>query len=65
LFAVSVPLFFLAAGIESFVRQSSLGTATRLGVAAAMLVLLGIGAFAVRRLSVRHDSDVVWLSDLR
>jgi uncharacterized membrane protein SpoIIM required for sporulation len=65
LFAVSVPLFFLAAGIESFVRQSSLGTATRLGVAAAMLVLLGIGAFAVRRLSVRHDPDVVWLSDLR
>jgi uncharacterized membrane protein SpoIIM required for sporulation len=65
LFAVSIPLFFLAAGIESFVRQSTWGTATRLGVAAAMVLLLGIGGFALRRFSAQHDPDVVWLSDLR
>lgn len=65
LFAVSVPLFFLAAGTESFVRESNLGTATRLGVALAMVLLLGSGAFAVRRLTNRGDRDAVWLLELR
>lgn len=65
LFAISIPLFFAAAGIESFVRQSVLETGTRLSVAAAMVLLLGIGAFAVRRLSIRHNAELGWLSDLR
>jgi len=65
LFGVSIPLFFLAAGIESFVRQSSLGTTARMSVAAAMVVLLGIGALAVRRLSVKRAPEVGWLSGLR
>lgn len=65
LFGISIPLFFLAAGIESFVRESTLGTATRLGVAAVMLMLLGIGSLALRRFSARRDRDIVWLSGLR
>lgn len=64
LFALAVPLFFLAAGIESFVRESTLGTAARFGVALAMAALLGFGAFAIRGLSSRREADAVWLASL-
>ncbi len=65
LFAISAPLFFLAAGIESFVRESTFATATRLGVALVVLLLLGSGAVVVRHLSRRQDRDVAWISALR
>jgi len=48
LLAASVPLFLVAAGIESFVRQSTLSTPARFGVAAtAVAVLLGYVALVV------------------
>ncbi|MCG8590277.1 MAG: stage II sporulation protein M [Proteobacteria bacterium] len=52
LFATSVPLFFCAALVESFVRESTLGTATRLAVAAGgavTLLAVALWAFAGRR----------------
>src|SRR3989441_10760194 len=53
LFAGSLPLFLLAALMESFVRESALGTASRLGVAAALASALVSALLAVRRLARR------------
>lgn len=39
-FACSLPLFAIAAGVESFIRESALGTGPRLAVAAALALLL-------------------------
>jgi len=64
LFAASIPLFLVAAGIESFVRQSTLGTGIRLGIAAAMFGLLAAAAAAVWRLSLRRVPHASWLSEL-
>jgi uncharacterized membrane protein SpoIIM required for sporulation len=64
LFMASVPLFFAAAWIESFIRESALGTTARFAVAAGgVLVLFAFGLLA-RRLS-RGESDAPsWLDDL-
>ena len=64
LFAGSLPLFLLAALMESFVRESALGTASRLGVAAALASALGSALLAVRRLARRTVVDTGWLREL-
>jgi uncharacterized membrane protein SpoIIM required for sporulation len=63
LFGASVPLFFLAALTESFIRESMLGTAPRLAVAGVFLALLLAGLGAVYRLSRRTPVDTGWLRD--
>ena len=64
LFGTAVPLFVIAALIESFVRQSTWGTLPRLAIAG--LWLAGAIAFAVAaRRSARADAaDVSWLHEL-
>jgi hypothetical protein len=64
LFAGSLPLFALAALIESFVRESALGTPARLGVAAALASALLGSLLGVRRLARRVDVDTSWLGEL-
>jgi uncharacterized membrane protein SpoIIM required for sporulation len=64
LFAAAVPLFLLAAAIESFVRESTLGTAARFAVAAAMLALLAVLAGATRAAGRRRPPDASWLAEL-
>jgi uncharacterized membrane protein SpoIIM required for sporulation len=64
LFGASIPLFAVAAVVESFVRESALGTAPRLAIAAAFLALLGAALAGVRRVSRRRDVDVRWLGEL-
>jgi uncharacterized membrane protein SpoIIM required for sporulation len=61
----SVPLFFAAAWIESFVRESALGTAPRFAIAAlGAVLLLGLG-FALRRAPTDHEtSESEWLDRL-
>jgi uncharacterized membrane protein SpoIIM required for sporulation len=65
LFGASIPLFAAAAGVESFVRESELGTAPRLAVAGSFAVLLGLGLAGVRRLARRRDRDLAWLVELQ
>jgi uncharacterized membrane protein SpoIIM required for sporulation len=57
----AIPLFAVAALIESFVRESALATGTRLGVAAAMLALLLGTLLYVRRVATRVEVDTAWL----
>lgn len=64
LFALALPLLLLAAGVESFVRESALSTATRLGVALGEAVGLAGGLVALRRLARRRAPDADWLRDL-
>jgi uncharacterized membrane protein SpoIIM required for sporulation len=63
LFAISVPLFLLAALTESFIRESALGTAPRLAVALSFLALLLAGLASVYRLARRTPVDTRWLRD--
>jgi hypothetical protein len=64
LFASSVPLFFAAAWIESFVRESALGTTARFSVAAAgALVLFAIG-LVIRRFRGDVSRAPDWLDEL-
>lgn len=64
LFASSVPLFFAAAWIESFVRESALGTGTRFAVAVAgVLVLCAIGLL-IRSLREDEPEPPDWLDEL-
>ena len=62
----SIPFFVLAAVIESFVRESALATGPRLGVAAAMAVLVAmlliVAARAARRV---RGPDRSWLLETR
>lgn len=64
LFGTAVPLFVVAALIESFVRQSTWGTGPRLAIAA--LWIAGAIAFLVAaRRSARADAaDTSWLREL-
>jgi uncharacterized membrane protein SpoIIM required for sporulation len=56
------PLFVAAAAIEGFLRQSSLPTAARFGVAADAVVAIVTYVWYVRRLARRGpDSDLSWL----
>ena len=64
LFMAAVPLLAVAAAIESFVRQSALGTSSRLGIAAAMAVLLLAAFRAMHRLARRYAVDTGWLREL-
>jgi uncharacterized membrane protein SpoIIM required for sporulation len=64
LFTGSIPLFALAALMESFVRESALGTAPRLAVAAALATALAAALLAVRRLARRVTVDTGWLREL-
>lgn len=63
LVAGAVPLFVLAALIESYVRESTLGTAARFGVAGSMLALLALLLGWVSWLS-RREVDTSWLAEL-
>jgi len=64
LFASSVPLFFVAAWIESFVRESALGTGPRFAVAAAgVMILLAIG-LSIRGLRADGPRPTDWLDEL-
>ncbi len=60
----SVPLFLLAALIESFVRESTLGTATRLAVAGTNFALLCSFLVYVRRVARRVEVDSGWLREV-
>jgi uncharacterized membrane protein SpoIIM required for sporulation len=64
LFGLAIPLLALAAAMESFVRESALSTATRLGVAALELALLLASLLQLRRMARRRDVDRSWLSEL-
>jgi uncharacterized membrane protein SpoIIM required for sporulation len=64
LFGSSLPLFALAAGVESFVRESQLSTAPRLAIAALFASSLAAGLVAVRRLARRRSVELDWLAEL-
>ena len=64
LFLVSVPLFFAAAWIESFVRESALGTAPRFAVAAAGALILFAFAVFARNLRANQPDELDWLDEL-
>lgn len=58
----SVPLFFIAAGIESFLRQSALATGARFAFAGVTLAALGGYGWYVRKLSRRlNPPEAGWL----
>jgi uncharacterized membrane protein SpoIIM required for sporulation len=57
----AVPLFAAAALIEGFVRESALGSVTRLMIAAVMLASLAGLLQTARRLARRHTVDTSWL----
>jgi hypothetical protein len=61
LLLASLPLFLAAAWIESFVRQSTLETAPRLGIAAAGVLVLGAIAFMIRRQPSQDHPQIDWL----
>lgn len=61
LFGASLPLFLAAAAVESFVRESPLGTAPRLAVAAALAAGIAAVTAAVVRLARRRRVDTAWL----
>lgn len=64
LVGTAVPLLFVAALTESFVRESTLSTAARFAIAASYGALLAAGLAWVRRLARRRDVDVRWLAEL-
>lgn len=64
LFLTSVPLFFVAAWIESFVRESALGTAPRFAVAALGALFLCLFAFLLRRLDDHEPAQTDWMDEL-
>jgi len=61
LVGLSVPLFLAAAIIESFVRESQLGTAARLSVAFVGMAILAIAVIATRRTAKRQGPSTLWL----
>jgi uncharacterized membrane protein SpoIIM required for sporulation len=64
LFLTSVPLFFMAAWIESFVRESALGRAPRLAIAAGGLLALIAASLVLRRARQAEPEKVDWLDAL-
>lgn len=65
LFAIAVPLLFLAAAFESFVRESLLSTTVRLCIGGADVTLLALGMLFLRRLARRGPRRADWLAQLR
>lgn len=62
---LAAPLFAVAAAIESFLRQSTLGIAVRLLVAAAWIAATAAFLIWTRRLGQRHSAgDTRWLREL-
>ena len=62
LVAASVPLFVIAATLESFLRQSSIGTAARFSAAALALAAISTYVWYVRRVASRRSAiDLGWL----
>jgi uncharacterized membrane protein SpoIIM required for sporulation len=62
LVAASVPLFIVAAAIESFLRQSSISTVARFAATAIALASIVTYAWYVRRLAARLPAvDLEWL----
>ena len=64
LFITSVPLFFVAAWIESFVRESALGSTPRFAIAVLGVAILATFGFLARRFDARKTKQVDWLEDL-
>ncbi len=64
LMLASLPLFLAAAWIESFIRQSTLGTAPRLGIAAAGVLVLGAIGLLIRRQPSQDNQQIDWLDRL-
>jgi uncharacterized membrane protein SpoIIM required for sporulation len=64
LFGTSVPLFFIAGAVESFVRESKLGTTTRLAIAGAFALLLAAALTFSRHLARKRRVDTAWLDEL-
>jgi uncharacterized membrane protein SpoIIM required for sporulation len=64
LVGTAVPLLFVAALTESFVRESTLGTATRFAIAGGHAGALVGGLAWIRRLAHRARADVSWLTEL-
>ncbi len=64
LVGVSIPFFVLAALIESFVRESSLGTAPRFAVAIAMALSVGGLLLVAQRAARKTREPERWLAEL-
>jgi len=64
LLAASLPLFAVAAFVESFVRESALGTAPRLAVAGGLAGVLVAAAALVRHLAREAPPESGWLAEL-
>lgn len=64
LFLFSVPLFFAAAGIESFIRESALGIPVRFAIAGAGMLTLFAVTWLVTRNQHRKDKEVDWIDAL-
>jgi uncharacterized membrane protein SpoIIM required for sporulation len=64
LFTASVPLFLVAALVESFVRESALATRTRLLVAVANTGMLVAALAWVRRCAATVAPEAAWLGSL-
>lgn len=66
LICASVPLFIVAAAIESFLRQSSLSTTVRFAVAVGAVASIIIYVWYVRCLAARRTAlDLRWLTEAR
>ena len=66
LVAASVPLFIVAAAIESFLRQSSISTAARFVAAALAVASIATYVWYVHRLAARRSElDLRWLTATR
>lgn len=64
LVASAVPLFLAAAFVESFVRESALGTSARLAIAWLLFAAIVGAVLATRRSARRRGTATAWLADL-
>ncbi len=64
LVATAVPLLFVAALTESFVRESTLGTVPRLAIAATYAASLAAGFAWIRGLAHQRGGDTRWLAEI-
>jgi len=63
LVGAALPLFVLAAAIESGVRESTVGVPVRLLLAAALATGVAVGALWLRQLARRRQRDTSWLRE--
>jgi uncharacterized membrane protein SpoIIM required for sporulation len=64
LVCTAVPLLFVAALTESFVRESTLSTGTRFAIAGAYAGALVAGLVWIRGLAHRRSGDAGWLAEI-